>query len=151
MMSVSILATYRQPSVIIAIQLFLHRTSLHKFKFKLYCDRRSVGQFVLVSGPFWGPWPDFNFLCLTVALFLLHVGRPLWWENGSVIYSAITHWLESRRTHNHILLSHLRFPNQEDQVPVFISPRTGWPSYTPGHWVPFSSSLTTCRATAEVF
>jgi hypothetical protein len=28
---------------------------------------------------------------------------------------------------------------------------TGWPSYTPGHWVPFSSPLTTRRATVEVF
>jgi hypothetical protein len=26
-------------------------------------------------------------------------------------------------------------PNMEGQVPVFISPGTGWPSYTPGHWV----------------
>jgi hypothetical protein len=30
------------------------------FKFKLYYDRPSVGQFVLVSGPLWGPWPDFK-------------------------------------------------------------------------------------------
>jgi hypothetical protein len=26
-------------------------------------------------------------------------------------------------------------PNLEGQVPVFISPRPRWPSYTPGHWV----------------
>jgi hypothetical protein len=37
--------------------------------------------------------------------FLVHVGCPLWREDWSVICSAITHWLESRRTHNHILLS----------------------------------------------
>jgi hypothetical protein len=30
-------------------------------------------------------------------------------------------------------------------------PETGWPSYTPRHWVPFSSPPTTCRATVEVF
>jgi hypothetical protein len=30
-------------------------------------------------------------------------------------------------------------------------PGTGWPSYTPGHWVPFPSPLTTDRATVEVF
>jgi hypothetical protein len=30
-------------------------------------------------------------------------------------------------------------------------PGTGWPSYTPGHWVPFTSSLKTRRATVEVF
>jgi hypothetical protein len=28
---------------------------------------------------------------------------------------------------------------------------TGWLSYTPSHWVPFSSSSMTCRATVEVF
>jgi hypothetical protein len=28
---------------------------------------------------------------------------------------------------------------------------TEWPSYTPRHWVPFSSLSTTRRATVEVF
>jgi hypothetical protein len=40
--------------------------------------------------------------------FLLRVGRLLWRENGPVICSEISHWLEARRTHNHILLSHER-------------------------------------------
>jgi hypothetical protein len=30
-------------------------------------------------------------------------------------------------------------------------PGTGWPSYTPGHWVPFRSSFTTRRVMVEVF
>jgi hypothetical protein len=30
-------------------------------------------------------------------------------------------------------------------------PVTGWPSYTPRHWVPFSSPSTTCGAMVEVF
>jgi hypothetical protein len=34
---------------------------------------------------------------------------------------------------------------------VFISPGTGWPSYTPRHWVPFPSPPATRRATVEVF
>jgi hypothetical protein len=47
----------------------------------------------------------FSFLCRKIALpFVL--GRPLWREDGSVI--AICQWSESRRTHNHTLLSHLR-------------------------------------------
>jgi hypothetical protein len=37
------------------------------------------------------------------------------------------------------------------QVPVFIFPRAGWPSYTPRHWVPFTSPPTTRGATVEVF
>jgi hypothetical protein len=36
------------------------------------------------------------------------VGRPLWRENGSAICSEIIQCSESRRTHNHTLLSHLR-------------------------------------------
>jgi hypothetical protein len=50
----------------------------------------------------------FQFLCSTITFFLLHVGRPLRREDGYVICSAITHWLESRRIRNHTLLSHLR-------------------------------------------
>jgi hypothetical protein len=30
-------------------------------------------------------------------------------------------------------------------------PGTGWPSYTPRHWIPFSSPLTSRRAAVEVF
>jgi hypothetical protein len=62
---------------------------LLKFKLKLYCDRWPVGQFVLVSGPLWIRWPDLTFLWETITFFHLHVGRPLWWEDGAVICSAI--------------------------------------------------------------
>jgi hypothetical protein len=60
-----------------------------------------------------------------------------------VLASAAILRSESRATHDHILLSQIRdSPNLEGQVPVFISPR---------HWIPFSSSPTTRRATVEVF
>jgi hypothetical protein len=36
----------------------------------------TVSQFVLESDPLWGPRPDFNFLCLTITSFLLHIGHP---------------------------------------------------------------------------
>jgi hypothetical protein len=42
-------------------------------------------------------------------------------------------------------------PDLQDQVPVFISPGTRWPSYIPRHRVPFSSLLTPRRVTVEVF
>jgi hypothetical protein len=59
---------------------------------------------------------------------------------------------ESDEAHDHILLFQIRdFPNLEGQVPVFISHRNRMPSYTPRHWVPFLSPLTTRRATVEVF
>jgi hypothetical protein len=54
---------------------------------------------------------------------LVSVGRPFWRENGSAICSVITQWSESLRTRNHTLLSHLRRPNLEGHVPLFISPR----------------------------
>jgi hypothetical protein len=41
-------------------------------------------------------------------------------------------------------------PTWKARLPHLHPPRTGRPSYTPGHWVPFRSSFTTRRATVEV-
>jgi hypothetical protein len=58
---------------------------------------------------------------------------------------------ESRRTHDHILLSQIRdSPNLEPRSPYLYPPGTGWPNYIPRHWVPFPSPFTTRRATVEV-
>jgi hypothetical protein len=78
-------------------------------KSKLLYDWRSVSQYVLVSGTPLGPMTRFlfPFFCRKIALLFV-LGRPLWREDGSVICSAICQWSESRRTHNHTLLSHLR-------------------------------------------
>jgi hypothetical protein len=54
---------------------------------------------------------------------LLHIGCPLWREDESVICSAITHRLESRRTHNHISLSHLRLPQPGEPGSRIYIPR----------------------------
>jgi hypothetical protein len=54
----------------------------HKLTLKLFCDRRSVGQSVLVSDTH--PKPMNRFL----LLWYIHVlGRPNWREDRSVIYS----------------------------------------------------------------
>jgi hypothetical protein len=60
--------------------------------------------------PLWDPWPDFTFsiLFFRKIAMLFFLGRPLWREEGSVFCSTICQWSESRRTHNHTLLSHLR-------------------------------------------
>jgi hypothetical protein len=42
-------------------------------------------------------------------------------------------------------------PTWRARFPYLYPPGTGWPSYTPGHWVPFTSSLGTRRALVEVF
>jgi hypothetical protein len=46
------------------------------FKFKLYCDRQSVGQSVLVSCPFWSRWPDVTFLWVTITFFICSCRAP---------------------------------------------------------------------------
>jgi hypothetical protein len=51
--------------------------------------------------------------------------------------SAVILGSESRRTHDRTLLSQIRdCPNLDSQVPI-----TGWPSYTPRHWVHFGCLL----------
>jgi hypothetical protein len=69
-----------------------------------------------------------------------------------VLASAFILRSESRRTHDHILLSYIRdFLNLEPRSPYLYPPRTGWPSYSPRHWVPLPSPSTTRRATVNVF
>jgi hypothetical protein len=41
-------------------------------------------------------------------------------------------------------------PQPGELGPVFMSPVTGWPSYTPRYWVPFLLPSMTCRAMVEV-
>jgi hypothetical protein len=43
-----------------------------------------------------------------IFAFLFVLGRPLWRGDRAAICSAICQWSESRRTHNHTLLSLLR-------------------------------------------
>jgi hypothetical protein len=70
-----------------------------------------------------------------------------------VLASAVLLGSDTRGTQDHILLSQfLRLPQPGGPGPrIYIPPETGWPRYTPGHWVPFLSPLTTHRATVEVF
>jgi hypothetical protein len=59
---------------------------------------------------------------------------------------------ESRGTHDHILLSRIRTsPTSRARCPYLYPPGPGWLSYTPRHWLLFSSPHTTRRATVEVF
>jgi hypothetical protein len=49
---------------------------------------------------------------------------------------------ESHGTRDHILLTKISdSPNLEGHIPVFISPRTEWPSYISRHWVSFRRLL----------
>jgi hypothetical protein len=100
-----------------------------------------------VGHPFWAHDQIllFSFLRRKIALLFI-LGRPLWREDGSVICSAICQWSESRRTHNHTFLSHLRLLGS---LPVasYGSQRLRWKySYPPPHGVPFGSLVTEFNA-----
>jgi hypothetical protein len=80
--------------------------------------------------------------------------RPLWRENGSVIYYTIASgpcqsnhtWAEvPQNSRPYLTVSSETPPTWRARFPYVYPPGTGWPSYTPGHWVPFLSPLTTRR------
>jgi hypothetical protein len=85
--------------------------------------------------------------------------HPLWRENGSVIYNCC--WPSPAQSFSGPSLAGLmtvfyglRFKNLpiwRARSPSLYSPGTGWPGYTPRHWVPLSSPPMTSRATVEVF
>jgi hypothetical protein len=100
-----------------------------------------------------------RFLLLSDSCGFVDVGRPLWREDGSVVYNccwsspaelfsgASPPWLVT-------VFYCLRFdtpPTWRARSPYLYSTGTGWPSCTPRHWVPFSSFPTIRRATVEVF
>jgi hypothetical protein len=65
--------------------------------------------------------------------YVVSVGRPLWWQDGSAVCSAITQWSESRRTRNHTLLSHLRPPQLGGPGSrIYIPQEQGGPFIPPG-------------------
>jgi hypothetical protein len=94
------------------------------------------------------------FFCLENWGFL-DVERPLWTENGSVINSYSCFWALPEQSLPGLSPAGLRIICYcliwHSRPPCFYPPGTGWPSYSPGHWVTFSSPLTTRRATVEVF
>jgi hypothetical protein len=63
---------------------------------------------------------------------LVSVGLPLWRGDGSAIFSVITQWSESSRTHNHTLLSHLRLPQPgRPGSSIYIPQEQGGPVIPP--------------------
>jgi hypothetical protein len=100
--------------------------------------------------PLWDLWPDI-ISCRNVAV----------WNLLSCIYGAPTltrgRVCNLRCNHSMVRVSQNPKPyftassetplTSRARFPYLYPPGTGWPSYTPGHWVPFTSSLTTLRAT----
>jgi hypothetical protein len=78
------------------------------------------------------------------------VGHPLWREDGSVIYSnncfwaLPEQWLLGRSPAELTTISYCLIWDStawRARSPYLYSPGTGWPNYTPGHWVPFCHLL----------
>jgi hypothetical protein len=65
---------------------FWSTNCVKKSKSKLYYDRQSVGQSVLVSSTHLGPTT--RFLLLSDSCMFVNMGRSLWRENGSAVYGC---------------------------------------------------------------
>jgi hypothetical protein len=85
--------------------------------------------------------------------------NPLSREDGSLIYSCcwplpVQSFSGPSPTELMSIVYSLRFktpPTQRATSPYLYPAGTGWPSYTPRHWVPFSLPPMTRRAKVEVF
>jgi hypothetical protein len=120
-------------------------------------QRRSVGQSVLVSITHLGLTT--RFLLLSDSCGFVDVGRFLWRENVSAVYNCC--WSSPARSfmvQSPSALVTIFYCLRFEIRPTWVSTSqylytlgTGWPSYTPRHWVPFSSPPATRRATVEVF
>jgi hypothetical protein len=124
---------------------------------KLCYDRQSVGQSVLVSNTHLGLTNRFSLLSNNCGF--VDMGSSLWRENGSAVYnfswfSPAQSFLGPSPAGLVTIFYCLRFetpPTWRARSPYLCPPGTEWPSYTPRHWVPFSSPSTTRRTTVEVF
>jgi hypothetical protein len=102
--------------------------------------------------------PKTRFLLLSNSCGFVDVGCPLCQDDRSVIYNCC--WLCQhsdfwvwvlRDSWPYFTVSDLRFPQPEGPGPRLYPPGTGWLSYTPKQWVPFSSPPMTRMVTVEVF
>jgi hypothetical protein len=96
--------------------------------------------------------PKTRILLLSHSWEFADVGRPLWREDESVVYNCC--WSSPAQSFSGPSPAGLIFetsPTWRARPLHLCLPRNRWPSYTPKHWVHFSSPPTTRRATVEVF
>jgi hypothetical protein len=117
---------------------------LLQLKLKLIYDRRSVGQSDLVSGSHLELMTRYLFSVWRLRVFCC--GAPSLkreWDCNLLVQlilglaRAATLGSKSCRNHDHTLLSFETPAAWRARSPYLYPPGTGWPSYTPGHWVPF--------------
>jgi hypothetical protein len=117
---------------------------------------RPVGQSVLVSSPHLGP--ETRFLSLSDSCRVVDVRSPFCREDGSVVCSCCwpspaQSFLSQNPAGLMTIFYCLRFetpPIWRARSPYLYPPGTVWPSYTPRHWVPFSSTPTLAGARGSV-
>jgi hypothetical protein len=103
--------------------------------------------------PFWDLWLDIT-SCRNVAVWNLR--SCICWApsltRGRVCNLQCNHSIVrvAQNAKPYFTVSSESPPTWRARFPYLYPPGTGWPSYTPGHWVPFTSSFTTLRATVEV-
>jgi hypothetical protein len=110
----------------------------------------TVWQSVLVSGTHLEPSTNFSFSLKfpSDSCGFIIVWRPLWWEGGSIICCTIASglcksshsWVEVPQTsRQYFTVSFETPPTWRARSPYLYPSETGWPSYTPGHWVDWLS------------
>jgi hypothetical protein len=103
-------------------------------------DRRLTGEFF-----FWGQLPDFKFSLVWQVLVSSYMAPPL--TRGRACNLHCNHALVRVAQHPwpYFTVSSETPPIWRASSPYLYPPGTGWPSYIPGHYVPFTSPLTTRR------
>jgi hypothetical protein len=105
------------------------------------------------------PSGDQDKIFITVNFGFVDVRRPLWREDGSIVYNCC--WSSSAQSFSGpspaglmTIFYYLRLkspPTCRFRPPYLYPPETRWPLYTPRHWSLFSSPPTIRRAKVEVF
>jgi hypothetical protein len=145
-------ATISFGNAVIRVVIYLFHIWMSKPK--LLYDWRSVNQYVLVTSPLWDLRPDitsFQMVAVWNLLYCLCGAASL--TRGQVCSLQCNHSMVrvAQNPIPYFTVSSESTPTWRARFPYLYPPRTGWSSYAPGHWVPFTSPLTTSRATVEIF
>jgi hypothetical protein len=135
---------------------------IHSSYWRVQSNARSRSYFTTASqsvsmswylAPLWDMRPDIT-SCRSVAVWNLrsHFCEVPSLTRGRVCNLQCKHSmvLVAQNSKPYFTVSSETAPTWRARFPYLYLPGTGWPSYVPGHWVPFRSSLMTRRATVEV-
>jgi hypothetical protein len=123
-----------------------------KSESKLCCYPRSVGQCIMVSRPSWVKKPDLYYYQTVAGLLMLTLsltrGLVCRLKFLLVLAKAVISGPSPMGFMTVFYSYYLRFETSQTWKARYMylyPPETGWPSYNPKRWVPFSSPPTTRR------